>query len=462
MMSRHGHSAHMRTSTKPTLSRGRYYAYATCSTCGKNGSISSTDGTNWKFSQINDCGIVSVMPSTTVAKEQSSALAVECSICSDDTVSFVSCAAGHNVCGRCFQKVTHNFNFTDRQKCLALKNMEAPDLHSWPFMCYQCIQDNISNVYPIGPCMSPMSPDNIRILFETLRKFKIDEGDDKKEVCDPSEVAKVRSMVSLFFEPHRCPECLTPFYHDGGCMSMKCRGRPGIICQATFCLWCLRVPNSVKLLGPNASAQDRGHACHRHIFDCPMAPPASSVPGKSCLYPTEDMEKSEWIVAWHHLQSIHKALKFLREFVPPNTAAAVMADPGVAKNFADAADCVYDRVKQFPQDGNLLTVPTMTLDLDTNEKFQVEDDDSSSDEDFIIAPPRVRPAGQPRGPVAFPPPAARSPPPERRPQLWNRFELDVEFIMEACNCNRRQATDALFANNRDPQQAVAYLLEMLE
>jgi hypothetical protein len=302
-----------------------------------------------------------------------------------------------------------------------------------------------------------MSDNSTRVLFNMLRQFKVEEeGHCHKEV-DSSAVAIVIQMVTLLFDPPKCPECSTPFDHDGGCMSMKCKGRPGVICHAHFCLWCLSVPDLVKLLGPNASDVDRNAACHRHVFVCPLAPPAHSLPGKSVLFPTEDQEHSEWISAWNSLQAINKALKFLREFVAPNTAAGVMADKTVSKIFADAADVVTCRLKKFPQDCRLLKLPSMKLELDLNERHQRIDvynvsDTESSDDDYIPLP-----AGRQRMRLDSPPPAIR--PPADRAPAWNLFNQNVQFIMDACNCNRRQATDALFANNRDPQKAIEALLE---
>jgi hypothetical protein len=298
-------------------------------------------------------------------------------------------------------------------------------------------------------------------LFNMLSQFKqTTEGDEtcqKKEV-DASELGTVRQMIVLLFDPPRCPECLTPFAHDGGCMAMKCRGRPGVVCQVYFCLWCLQVPDQVMLLGPNASHQDRSDACHRHVFVCKQAPSQASLSGSGRLFPTPETwtesETDDWIVAWLSLQAINKALKFLREFVAPNTAAAVLAATDVAKLFADASALVTTVVQKFPHERTLLKLPPLKLDLKTRNVFVVSDS-SSSDDDYL-PPGRMRmrlPSPPPairRGPVHFP---IRPPrPPIAAGELT--FDGEVAFIMEALSCNRRQATDALFANDGDPHKAI--------
>jgi hypothetical protein len=164
------------------------------------------------------------------------------------------------------------------------------------------------------------------------------------------------------------------------------------------------------------------------------------------LFPTECSENSEWIVAWHHLQSINKALQFLREFVAPNTAAAVMTSTDIAKKVADAADVVQERLKKFPQDRCLLKLPELHLDSHDRVDADGESDNSDQssedgDEVFVIGRPRPRPV------------------PAERPELWQHFEGVVQFVMDSCAVNRRAATDALFAHNRNPERAIAFLLQ---
>jgi NACalpha-BTF3-like transcription factor len=184
------------------------------------------------------------------------------------------------------------------------------------------------------------------------------------------------------------------------------------------------------------------------------------------LFPTEHPENSEWIAAWHHLQSINKALKFLREFVTPNTAAAVMAAADIAKMFGDAADVVQDRLKKRPQDRCLLKLPAFNLDLHERiVRVEVEDDsdvsDQSSDDDFMPAP-----ANRNRMRARLPAPLVdrhqhdeEGPAPAERPELWQRFEGMVQFVMDSCAVNRRAATDALFANDRNVVRAIESLLQ---
>lgn len=310
--------------------------------------------------------------------------------------------------------------------------------------------------------MTLMSVECTRILFSTLRKFKDEDEVEKIKEVDPSELQTVRQMVILFFDQLRCPECLTPFIKEGGCMAMTCKGRPGVICSAHFCLWCMRVPQEVQLLGPNASDEDMGNACHRHVFQCPLAPHEPLLPNPSRLFPTKDEEDIDWIVAWHRLHAINKALKFLREFVAPNTAAAVFNSKDILQMFEEAADVVRALLKKAPADCRLLQLPVLKLDPDMGDQEEMlelsDSSNESSEDDYVFRPqlpviPRMRV-----------PPRAIAPPRADLPQerIWDHFQLNVQFIMDACNCNRRQATDALFANDRDPLQAIEYLLRLGE
>jgi hypothetical protein len=204
-MSQRGHAATVRSSQKPSATRRSFYIFATCKRCGKNGKTTSTDGIRWTFSAIEDCATsescapTACVPCTSFTMDQP---LVECNVCLSDTRSFVSCAARHHICGECFETATLSFNFSDRQKCLTKKQIVAPDLHSWPFMCYNCVEQSVCNLYPIGTCMSLLSSECTRILFNTLRKFKLDEGENfTQEVSDPSEVETVRRMVELRCDP---------------------------------------------------------------------------------------------------------------------------------------------------------------------------------------------------------------------------------------------------------------------
>jgi hypothetical protein len=434
------------------------------------------DAIQWIFSAFPPCEstlqAATAAPAATFATTEQQL--VECDLCYEETGEIVSCSAGHKVCGACFDRTIVDFNFTDRQKCLSNRQLEAPDLHSWPFMCTLCLEENVCNLYPIGSCMGLIRESSTRSLFNHLRKFKLDEEDGDSGTgpeVSTSEVDTVRRMVAIFFNPSRCPACHTPFAHDGGCMAMKCGGRPGVFCQAHFCLWCLRVPRLVSVLGPNSTLQDRDGACHRHVFACPLAPLASSTPGKSRLYPTEDAENSEWIIAWHHLQNIKKALRFLREMVSPNTASAVMAATDVAKMFADAGDFIRDRLTKFPEDRLLLRLPELKLDDYRFNSFEVPFDvSSSSDSDDL-------PAGRlhmrvPRGVGddddagvlghVRPRPNQLDLPPAQRavhlpPAQHVNFAEEVQFVVEATGCSRRAAIDALMAQDT-AEDAIVWLL----
>jgi hypothetical protein len=476
-MSQRGHSPKFRSSSKPSAARRQFYIYATCDLCDFKASTSSVDGNVWVSRAIADCATTAArVPGSATTEQQ----LPECNLCCENTAAIVSCSAGHKVCGACFDRSIVDFNFTARQTCLQKRQLVAPDLHSWPFMCTLCLEDKVCNLFPIGTCMNLMSESSTRSLFHHLRQFKdVGDGESVPEVA-PSEVAAVKRMVNMFFLPPRCPACHTPFVHDGGCMAMKCRGRAGVICQAHFCLWCLRVPKLVSVLGPHSTEQDRDGACHRHVFACPLAPPGSSTPGSSRLFPTEDptSENSEWIVAWHHLQTIKTALKFLREMVQPNTAAAVMAAPEVSKLFADAAEFIQDRLKKRPVDRRLLVLPALKLDdprFDSVHHGSVDVPSSdSSDSDYVPALPAGRMRMRvPRGVrddsddddddvhvIGNPHPRPQTPPPalEARAHLFQRFEDNVKFVMDSCDVNRRAATDALFAHERDPAKAIDFLL----
>jgi hypothetical protein len=316
------------------------------------------------------------------------------------------------------------------------------------------VEENVCNIFPMQSSFKVMSTSAIDSLFKKLRKFKLDEGGEEGTVtADPSALETVRRMLTLFLvEPLCCPECLTPFGHDGGCMVMNCKGRDGVFCNAVFCLWCLRVPTVVKLLGPNATSKEKDAACHRHVFQCPVAPLSADTPNNSRLFPDRNSEGSEFQAAWHSLKAITKSLAFLRDFVSANTAAAAMAAPDVKKMFADAADNVREYLTKHPENNSFLKLPALSLDAEIhstiNARVQVESSDSSdsSDSDFFIA-------GLGRHRIRVRPPPARSPSP---PQRGARFDDDVQFIMDACNVNRRQATDALYSHGGRPQDAIDF------
>ena len=72
----------------------------------------------------------------------------------------------------------------------------------------------------------------------------------------------------------------------------------------------MKTPPEVKLmvLNPETSSHDLDGAAHEHAFVCRSRCPARKTPGKSSLFPTENNESSEWIVAWHAMKTIEKAM----------------------------------------------------------------------------------------------------------------------------------------------------------
>ncbi len=239
-------------------------------------------------------------------------------------------------------------------------------------------------------------------------------------------------------------------------MSMTCKGRPGVMCNVKFCLWCLKIPQEVKIMGPNSNSKDLDGAAHEHAFQCRSRCPARMTPGNSSLFPTEDSESSEWIVAWHAMKTIEKAISFLRANVSRGTRDAVMKNPEVAKMFHDAATIVRDRLKARPQDCASLQVPELSTDSDAEESSQpinvIDDDDYDFDEeeedDGIFVLGQRRPAQH----------AAHLPPAQRVAHNRVNFPEEVQFVMDATGCNRRAEIDALQAHNT-ADGAILWLLD---
>jgi hypothetical protein len=278
-------------------------------------------------------------------------------------------------------------------------------------------------------------------------------------------------------------------------MSMSCRGRPGTLCGAKFCLWCvyanrtfalqdghidliysgrcMKIPKAVKIMGPNASRLELSAVAHEHAFECRSRCPAHNTPGKSSLYPTEDIEKSEWIVAWHAMKTIEKALSFLRTNVSVVTRDAVLECPEVAKMFEERATIVRDRLQARPQDSASLHVPEISADSDIEEPMQpivIDDDDdySEEDDDDVWVLGQGRPRHQVQGPLQPAAPAAHRvhslrPLPPPSPPLTHKQDLPfadaIDFVMAACQVNRRAAIDALDMHGASPEAAVMWLLQ---
>ncbi len=209
-------------------------------------------------------------------------------------------------------------------------------------------------------------------------------------------------------------------------------------------------------LFPNASTQDIDGAAHEHAFVCRSRCPERKTPGNSSLFPTENIESSEWIVAWHAMKNIQKALCFLRTHVPAGTRDAVMRDPNVVKMFDDAATIVRDRLQARPQDCASLEVPNLCIDSDDEEpgkQIVTSDDeaDSYSDDDIVAGNMRPRPH-QLDLPLAQR--AAHVAPAQ---QVTATFAEEVQFIVDATGCNRRAAIDTLTAHN-NAHEAILWLL----
>ena len=212
-------------------------------------------------------------------------------------------------------------------------------------------------------------------------------------------------------------------------------------------------------MGPNANRRELDHVAHEHAFECRSRCPPLKTPGKSALFPTEHQDSSEWIIAWHSMKTIQKALAFLRGNVSAVTRDAVMKSPEVEKLFADAATIVADRLNARPQDAASLQVPGLSTDSDIEESAQlilIDDDDYDFEEDeeddiFVLG------NGRPRNVPPALPPALPPAPPRAAPRRVD-FDEEVEFVMTATNCNRRAAIDALQAFNT-ADEAILWLLD---
>ena len=166
---------------------------------------------------------------------------------------------------------------------------------------------------------------------------------------------------------------------------------------------CMKVPHVVKIMGPNASRQDLDAVAHEHAFECPSRCPTEKTPGKSSLYPTESMEKSEWIGAWHAMKTIEKALSFLRTNVSAVTRDAVLEDPHVQRLFDEQSSIVRDRLRLFPDNSASLHVPEISADSDVEQPIRIDDDDDEEDDDedvFVLPRPQVQRPPQPAAPAA--------------------------------------------------------------
>ena len=214
----------------------------------------------------------------------------------------------------------------------------------------------------------------------------------------------------------------------------------------------MKIPKAVKIMGPHASREALDGINHEHAFECRSRCPARKTPGNSALYPTENMESSEWIVAWHAMKTIEKAMSFLHAYVPAGTRHAVMTNLEVVKLFDDAATIIRDRLRSRPQDSASLQVPSLSIDSDDEDPSQpviVDDDDLDEDsDDDMFVQGHVRPR-----------PHQHNLPPAQRVAHDAQIDFDeqVQFVMEATGCNRRAAIDALHTH-RTAHGAILWLL----
>jgi hypothetical protein len=257
-----------RTSKTPTGKRRHYYLLAACKLCQKTASAKSVDGALWTIGTAPPC-----QPSLPACGATPAAATVECFTCLEDTEQAVSCPAGHHLCGTCINRTLADFEFRAGNAYMVSLGLEF-DINTMPFMCTMCGGERVSASFPQAACLKFCSQATINHLFNKLRKFQLLNGGSQQpaqtssgeprpiqhQLCvgvhpqsapsDASETATVTQMLKLFFEPPKCPSCGTPFAHDGGCMSMSCRGRPGVLCNVKFCLWCVHIANFC------------------HLFDC--------------------------------------------------------------------------------------------------------------------------------------------------------------------------------------------------
>jgi hypothetical protein len=240
--------------------RRHYYFLAACKLCPKTASARSENSMLWQFGAAPPC---QPTPQSAVGGAASATATVECFCCLEDTESALSCPAGHHLCETCTNRTLADFEFGKGHAMMVSLGLSF-DINTMPFMCTMCAQERVSGSFPQAACLKFCSQATINNLFNKLRKFQLLNGGSQVPAVetsagklrfiqpqlpagvhppsapsDPCETATVTQMLRLFFEPPKCPSCRTPFAHDGGCMSMTCRGRPGLLCSVKFCLWCV-------------------------------------------------------------------------------------------------------------------------------------------------------------------------------------------------------------------------------
>ena len=237
-----------RTSKTPGGKRRHFYFLALCKVCHKSASATSLNASNWEFSAVPPCPGLQLAPCGAATVECAATVAtVECFCCCGDTAVPLSCHAWHHLCESCTNRTLADFDFGARNAYLLCFGLTTVDINMMPFVCQKCAEDNrVVGFFPAAACLKFCSQVTINSLFSKLRKFQLSNGDPQLPAAqsvptDASETATVTEMLRLFFEPPKCPSCRTPFSHDGGCMSMSCKGRPGMFCKAKFCLWCVHI-----------------------------------------------------------------------------------------------------------------------------------------------------------------------------------------------------------------------------
>ena len=255
-----------RSSKTPIPPKRRYYYFlAACKLCPKTASARSENARLWQIGAAPPC---QPTQQSAACRAVPAAARVECFCCFEDTEEAVSCPAGHHLCEPCTNRTLAEFEFGKGNAFMVSLGLSF-DINTMPFMCTKCAEGRVSGSFPQAACLKFCSQATINNLFNKLRKFQLlngvseltaaetSSGDPKPihhqlPACehppsvphtDPSEIATVTQMLRLFFEPPKCPSCRTPFAHDGGCMSMACRGRPGVICSVRFCLWFVHIAN---------------------------------------------------------------------------------------------------------------------------------------------------------------------------------------------------------------------------
>jgi hypothetical protein len=228
--------------------RRHFYMLAACKLCPKTASARSENAILWEIGAAPSC-----QPTAKIATARSpaacgaapAAATVECFCCCEDTVAPLSCPAGHHLCESCTNRTLADFDFGSRNAFLACHGLTTVDINMMPFVCQKCAEDTkVAAFFPASACLKFCSQATINSLFNKLRKFQLSNGGTQPSELqsvpsDPGEIVTVTEMLRLFFEPPKCPSCRTPFSHDGGCMAMKCKGRPGLLCKVNFCLWCV-------------------------------------------------------------------------------------------------------------------------------------------------------------------------------------------------------------------------------